>query len=340
MCYTSLDMPSARLRVGVSELSPLVMKRDGAIVGFEVDLWEAIADRLGVVSAYEWHAFPALLQKTSKGQIDVGFAGISKTEARERMMDFTHASFRGGLSILVRTRGGGRLVPALRSLFTRRKEALRSALFMIFVFIFCVSHLLWFIERGAGAFDAVYARGIQDAAWYTIVTMSTVGYGDFVPKTLLGRGIGTLTILIGYAVFALFIAELNTVLLMERTHGLVHAPEDLRRRKVATVRKTVSETLLQKYQATVISVPSFEEAVLRLRRGEVEAVVFDAPVVQHYVREQGSSDVHIVGPRFEEHDYAFVVPEGSPWHEKINRTLLQLMEDGTYDRLYRRWFGA
>jgi voltage-gated potassium channel len=40
-----------------------------------------------------------------------------------------------------------------------------------------------------------------DAVWYTIVTMSTVGYGDQYPVTNIGRVIGSLIIVIGVGVF-------------------------------------------------------------------------------------------------------------------------------------------
>jgi voltage-gated potassium channel len=41
----------------------------------------------------------------------------------------------------------------------------------------------------------------QDAVWYVIVTMSTVGYGDFFPVTGLGHLFGSLIILVGVGVF-------------------------------------------------------------------------------------------------------------------------------------------
>ena len=41
----------------------------------------------------------------------------------------------------------------------------------------------------------------QDAVWYVIVTMSTVGYGDFYPVTGLGHLIGGLIIVVGVGVF-------------------------------------------------------------------------------------------------------------------------------------------
>ncbi len=41
----------------------------------------------------------------------------------------------------------------------------------------------------------------EDALWYVIVTMSTVGYGDFYPVTTAGRVIGSIIIIVGVGVF-------------------------------------------------------------------------------------------------------------------------------------------
>ena len=54
---------------------------------------------------------------------------------------------------------------------------------------------------------AATIKTAQDAIWYSYVTITTVGYGDFVPYTLTGRivgaiimtfGIGTIAVVIGY----------------------------------------------------------------------------------------------------------------------------------------------
>jgi voltage-gated potassium channel len=41
----------------------------------------------------------------------------------------------------------------------------------------------------------------QDAIWYTVVTMSTVGYGDRFPVTSVGRLFGAAVIVVGVGVF-------------------------------------------------------------------------------------------------------------------------------------------
>lgn len=54
------------------------------------------------------------------------------------------------------------------------------------------------VERGA---EGANIETAQDAIWYLLVTMSTVGYGDFYPVTDPGRIIGSLIIVMGVGVF-------------------------------------------------------------------------------------------------------------------------------------------
>ena len=54
------------------------------------------------------------------------------------------------------------------------------------------------VERGA---QGANIESAQDAIWYVLVTMSTVGYGDFYPVTDLGRIFGSLIIIVGVGVF-------------------------------------------------------------------------------------------------------------------------------------------
>ncbi len=56
-----------------------------------------------------------------------------------------------------------------------------------------------------------------DALWYTIVTISTVGYGDQYPVTQAGRIIGSVIIVVGVGIFGTFTGYLATVFLGSNT---------------------------------------------------------------------------------------------------------------------------
>ncbi len=53
----------------------------------------------------------------------------------------------------------------------------------------------------------------SDALWYTIVTISTVGYGDQYPVTNPGRAVGSLIIVIGVGIFGTFTGYLANLFL-------------------------------------------------------------------------------------------------------------------------------
>ncbi|SES33593.1 potassium channel family protein [Salipaludibacillus aurantiacus] len=59
---------------------------------------------------------------------------------------------------------------------------------------------------------------IFDGVWWAIVTISTVGYGDYVPVSLTGRLLGILLILTGIGIFSYFITNLaaSTMMIKEK----------------------------------------------------------------------------------------------------------------------------
>lgn len=97
----------------------------------------------------------------------------------------------------------GRYSPALHSL-GRVIAAERGALFGAFIImaglVMFAATLMYFIERGhhPTAFSSIPA-----AAWWSVMTLATVGYGDVVPSTGFGKMVAGLIVITGLAAFAL-----------------------------------------------------------------------------------------------------------------------------------------
>jgi len=81
----------------------------------------------------------------------------------------------------------------------------------LFVALIGVGHVYWFIERKENSeqFNPSYAKGVMDAAWFCIVTMSTVGYGDKAPSTGIGKGLTVFWMLFGIICFGIFTGEIS-----------------------------------------------------------------------------------------------------------------------------------
>ena len=81
------------LRVGVALFPPNVVRADdGRLEGFDIELWQAIAQNAGLEYDLEVLPLSELLTAVEERRVDLALAGISVTSAREERMDFSHSS--------------------------------------------------------------------------------------------------------------------------------------------------------------------------------------------------------------------------------------------------------
>lgn len=103
-----------------------------------------------------------------------------------------------------------RYSPALVSLgrvIANERRALLGALLVMMALILFASTGIYFIERSA---QPDVFGSIPDAAWWALATLTTVGYGDVVPLTPLGKMFGGLMMIFGLGMFALPIGIIAT----------------------------------------------------------------------------------------------------------------------------------
>ncbi len=92
---------------------------------------------------------------------------------------------------------------ALEDLFSAVQHEQRSfaaTLYLFFLAILISSSLIYVFEQNV---QPENFGSIPDAMWWTVVTLTTVGYGDIVPMTVAGKLVATLTALMGVCVVAL-----------------------------------------------------------------------------------------------------------------------------------------
>lgn len=88
----------------------------------------------------------------------------------------------------------------VRSVFKKRANDLKLSLVLIFFLMIIASCLMYFAEHAAQ--PAIFSS-IPASIWWAVVTITSVGYGDMVPITLLGKILTGIISLLGFAVFAL-----------------------------------------------------------------------------------------------------------------------------------------
>jgi len=115
--------------------------------------------------------------------------------------------------------------------------------------------------------------------------------------------------------------------------------EDLAGKTVAAQQGTTGlELTKEKADAGEIRpYPEGPDAVNALKAGTVEAVVIDAPVAQNAVEKSGGVEIAEKVPTEEE--YGIAVAQGeTDLLDEINQGLEEVLDDGTYEKIYEKWF--
>jgi polar amino acid transport system substrate-binding protein len=108
---------------------------------------------------------------------------------------------------------------------------------------------------------------------------------------------------------------------------------------VLTQAGSTAASYLKAHAITPTTVTAIDQAFTQLDQGKADAIVFDAPVLQHRVTAFPTGSETLVGGVFARQDYGIAVPTGSALRKKINVSLLEMRADGTYDRIYEHYFG-
>lgn len=84
-------------------------------------------------------------------------------------------------------------------LFERREQLVLSILFILFVLVI-ISSIMYYVEHATQpeAFSSIPAT-----MWWGVATLTTVGYGDIVPMTPIGKFLGGMFAIVGIGLFAL-----------------------------------------------------------------------------------------------------------------------------------------
>jgi ABC-type amino acid transport substrate-binding protein len=330
------DAPGSTIKVGIKPLDPFVTRSGDRYSGFSIDLWNEIARRNSWQTSYVWHdTLPPLLTDVQTSAVDVGIAAITITKDREQVLDFSYPMFSAGLEVMTTPRGSSSSWTSELASFATAGVG-RYLLAMLSALVIA-GHLVWLATRRRtrlGYFAGV-GLGIYKAAGLGLVG----DYGVADPKRPLARAAAVLWTIAGISFVSLFTAALSSQLTVRSIESKIAGVHDLSGAKVVTVTGSSAAAYLTAHAITFTLVPTIDDAYRQLDSGSVDAIVFDAPVLQNHVKAAQASNEILVGGIFARENYGIAVPNGSALRKKINTALLDITADGTYEELYSRYFG-
>jgi len=345
-CLFFLAMPvcATEYVVGVKPTPPFVnVTANNEVSGFSIDLLDQLMKFMDPTAKIRYHIDPDMkshLQSVIQKKVDFGIAATTITAEREQILDFSQPFYNADLAILVPRSDTQRW--AFVDIFLSKE--LLVTLCGIFIYVAFIAHIIWLVERGGNEshFAKDYSEGIIQSLWWTVVTISTVGYGDFHLKRPFGRFIGILVIFSGIMLFGVAIASLTSALTVQQLKPTITGPDDLPGHTIAVIDNTFTAKATAKMGVYQKPIRTLYEGLVALDSRKVDAVVHDRPLLQYLIKDFTDQRFLIVNKGFAPSTYGFTLPQNSPLTEKINVALLKLLEggkDSVYHDLHKKWFG-
>jgi len=338
----SSETLAAPLKVGipVKDSEPFVIQQEEKIEGMIVDIWDRIAQEKAI--DYEWvpqDNYELAIDAVNQGEIDILVGPISMTPGRIKKVEFTIPI--SELEIVVVTQSEP------PTLWDRLKPFLGlaaiSSLGILIVSVFIVGNLIWLAERKVNSehFPEDYRHGLRNGMWFAMVTLTTVGYGDFAPVSNLGRLISAIWMLITLLALSSITAGLAsaiTISLSSQSSPRFTTEKDLRGAKIAAVKGWASTVWADYHGADTVEVQTYEEALSLVMEDKAEGLIDNDANFTYYISQNPELNLAMADISLATDLYGFALPFDSELTRDLNSIIMRMRQDGEIKTLEDIWF--
>ncbi len=327
------------LIVGTKEAPPFAMKDSaGAWTGISIELWRQLAADLNLRFEFRELDLQGLLDGVKGGSLDAAVAALTITPEREQIFDFTHPFYTTGLGIAYAPQHKKPWLAVFKRFLS---YAFLKVIVGLSLLLLIVGMLVWWFERkkNPGQFGGGGGKGVAAGFWWSAVTMTTVGYGDKAPITFAGRIVALIWMFAAIIIISGFTAAITSSLTVTQLESPVKGTKDLPKVRVGTLAHTTSASYLENNRISFRAYKRPEEALKEIVDGNLDAFVYDAPILRYLVHKKFPGRLDVLPQTFVRQDYGIALPEGSPLREPINRVLLKKIQDEAWQDILQQYFG-
>jgi ABC-type amino acid transport substrate-binding protein len=327
----------APLIIATRHAPPFVIRSDGDFEGITISLVRRVAAELGLNYRLVEMGLSEMLAAVAAGEVDAAAAALTITAQRERELDFTHPFYTTGIGVAVPMRETMTWIMALRRVAS---EPFLMSLAALLGLLTLLGALVWLAEHRRNAqFPAPPVRGIGAGLWWSAVTMTTVGYGDKAPITLLGRLIALVWMFASIIVISGFTAAIASSLTVGALDDTIGGIDDLYGTRVVTVEGSTSASFLTEKLIRHRTVHDAGAALEALANGNADAVVHDAPILRYLVQEQHVGRLRVLPLLLTRQDYGIALPRQAARREALNVHILEIIHTPEWARMVEGYLG-
>ncbi|MGD8542440.1 MAG: transporter substrate-binding domain-containing protein [Desulfobacteraceae bacterium] len=329
---------SPKLVVGTVVAPPMAMRTaEGQWAGLGIEVWRSVAQRMGLSFEFrEFSSLGLLADAIKSGDIDV--IPFLPVEPRyEALMDFAQSYLKSGLAIAVPLGvGGGRWMRVAESIFS--KDILQAVGLLVLMAL-TAGMIVWGFERRRNRemFGGGAGKGIGQGLWWSMTTMTTVGYGDKAPKTIGGRITAAVWMLSSIVFISSFTANITTSLTLGELHGKVRGFHDLFNARVGSIPESEAMVFLASRGMAAKPFETVHEGVQAVADKKIDAFVLNEVILKYHVKNEFPGRVQVIPGIFDEYFVGIGLQAGSPLRKPINKTLLELMKTEEWAKLLHRY---
>jgi len=328
------------LVVAIKDAPPFTMKDgSGEWTGLSVEIWQSIARELKLQYRFvEAATVQDLLDSVAARKADAGIGALTVTAEREQHLDFTQSFYVTGLGIAVPAVSSMSWVPIVRAMTS---FGFLQAVLGLLGLALLSGFLMWLFERRHNEdFSGGLKKGLTSSVWWSTLAMTQRTRADTGPKTMAGRVVGIVWMIASIIAIAVFTAGITSLLTTKQLQGLVHNVEDLRSVRTGSVKDTAADATLSKMRIKHRGYPTASDGLNALRRGAIDAFVFDKALLAWTIRQNYSSAIQLLDTTFDPQNYAFVLPTGSPLRKPVTVALLTATQSDWWKEASFRYLGT
>ena len=330
---------SMPLKVVVYVDPPFVIKTANGFGGFAIELWEKIAAAQGWKFQYSAaRTLPQLIDLVSEGRADVGVTDLFITSKRLKKVDFSQPYFDSGLQVMVNSNRSAGLMDLFRGL----SEWGHLRIFTIaFGALSAATIILTIADRRLDPeFPRNWSSGLAES-FYHIMSTSAAGssYHKRVIPGALGHLVAGTFLACGVIAIAYITSSMTSVMTINKIRGHIAGFQDLAGKTVGTIVGSTGEAYCKSVGLNTRTFDDIRGAVAALVERQIDAIVYDSPILRYYDKQHPELPIEEVGSVFDPRKYGFALPRSSPLRAQIDEELLNLNEDGYTNGLERKYFG-